>query len=106
MRSYIHARWMRFGAALPSLLPLAAALAGSFAFESVANAQTSTLDQKGAPPPDAKALVTKKEVLDAAKIDKKDDGMTVSISAGGLLTTGNSKSVALTANGAFELRRE
>jgi putative salt-induced outer membrane protein YdiY len=97
---------MRFGAALPSLLPLAGALVASAAFESVANAQVSTLDQKGAPPPDAKALVTKKDVLDAGKIEKKDDGMTVSISAGGLLTTGNSKSVALTANGAFEIRRD
>ncbi|MEO6420898.1 MAG: DUF481 domain-containing protein [Polyangiaceae bacterium] len=58
-----------------------------------------------APPPDAKALVeAPKAPGDAPAIEKKVDATTASLSAGGLLTTGNSRLLAMTANGAFDTR--
>lgn len=60
-----------------------------------------------APPPDAKALVAgPKGPADAPKIEApKTDETNVNVSAGGLITTGNSKTVALTMNGLFDMRR-
>ena len=60
-----------------------------------------------APPPDAEALAAgPKGPADAPTIDKpKNDSTSVTLSAGGLLTSGNSRTVALTLNGAFDLRR-
>ena len=59
----------------------------------------------GAPPPEAKPLVEKpKGPGEAPKIESKTDGTTISLSAGGQGSTGNSRLVAITANGAFESR--
>jgi putative salt-induced outer membrane protein len=58
----------------------------------------------GAPPPDAKALVEAPKGTDEPKAEKKADGTTVSASAGGLLTTGNSRLLAFSGNGVFETR--
>src|SRR5262245_823619 len=59
----------------------------------------------GAPPPEAKALVEKvKGPTEAPKIEGKTDGTTITLSAGGQASTGNSRLVALTANGAFDSR--
>jgi len=60
-----------------------------------------------APPPDAEALAAgPKGPADAPTIDKpKNDSTNVTLSAGGLLTSGNSRTVALTVNGAFDIRR-
>lgn len=66
-----------------------------------ANAQTGT------PPPDLEALAKGPDgPTDAPKIEvPKNDSTSVTLSAGGLLTSGNSRTVALTLNGAFDLRR-
>ena len=58
----------------------------------------------GAPPPEAKAVVEAPKGSEAPKIDKKIDGTSVSLSAGGLLTTGNSRLLALSGNGVYETR--
>ncbi len=61
----------------------------------------------GAPPPDSKALVAAvKAPGDAPSFDKPNDGTNASLSAGGLLTSGNARLLALTVNGAFEMRRD
>lgn len=61
----------------------------------------------GAPPPEAKVEVTgPKGPLDAPKIAKPSTDVTnVTLSAGGLLASGNSRTLALSANGAFDMRR-
>ncbi|MFO0678851.1 MAG: DUF481 domain-containing protein [Polyangiaceae bacterium] len=60
----------------------------------------------GAPPPEAKALVeAPKGPADAPKTEEAKDSTNASVSAGGVLTSGNSRLLALTANGTFELRR-
>ncbi len=59
----------------------------------------------GAPPAEGKALVeAPKAPGDPPAIEKKVDATTASLSAGGLLTTGNSRLLAMTANGAFDTR--
>lgn len=60
-----------------------------------------------APPADAKALVAgPKGPNDAPAIPKPtSDETNVNLSAGGLITTGNSKTLALTLNGQVDLRR-
>src|SRR4051812_11994484 len=59
----------------------------------------------GTPPPDAKALVeAPKAPGEAPKIAKSPDGTNISLSAGGVLATGNSRMLALTLNGAAESR--
>lgn len=59
----------------------------------------------GAPPAEAKALVeAPKKPGDAPKIESKTDGTTITLSSGGQGSTGNSRLMALTANGAFETR--
>jgi putative salt-induced outer membrane protein YdiY len=59
----------------------------------------------GAPPADAKVLVdAPKKGADAPKIEKPLDGTTASVSAGGVLTTGNSRLLALSGNGLYETR--
>lgn len=59
----------------------------------------------GAPPPDAKALVeAPKEGAKEPELEDKVDGTTITLSSGGLLTTGNSRLLAATANGAYETR--
>ena len=60
-----------------------------------------------APPPDAKALVAApKGAKDAPTIAAPtSDETRASLAAGGLITTGNSKTVALTLNGQLDLRR-
>jgi len=74
---------------------------------SVASAQTPPSGATGAPPADSKALVAApKAPGDAPSFDKPTDGTNASLSAGGLLTTGNARLLALTVNGAFEMRRD
>lgn len=60
---------------------------------------------RAAPPPDAKALVeAPKAPGDAPKIERPADGTTIGLSAGGMLTTGNARLLALSGNGAYETR--
>ncbi len=78
----------------------AAALGGLLLCGRAASAQ-----DLGAPPPDAKKEAAGPDkVKDALKIDKKPEGMTASLSAGGLSSTGNSKMVAFTGAGLYESR--
>jgi hypothetical protein len=59
----------------------------------------------GAPPPEAKAAVAApKASADAPKIAAPLDGTNATISAGGMLATGNSRQLATTANVAFDTR--
>ncbi|GAC1351773.1 MAG: hypothetical protein NVS3B20_14970 [Polyangiales bacterium] len=88
------------------IAPLAAILAGIAVLlsSSLASAQTTPL---GTPPPDAKALVeAPKNSADAPKIEKPLDGTTISVSAGGMLTTGNSRLLAVSGNGLYETRAD
>jgi putative salt-induced outer membrane protein len=72
---------------------------------SAAHAQEPAVAPRGAPPPDAKAAVAApKDVPDAPKIEKPVEGTTATLSAGALLTTGNSRLLAATANGSYETR--
>src|SRR5262245_55987554 len=58
---------------------------------------------EGTPPTDAKALVAApKEGAAAPASESKLDGTTVTLSAGGMSATGNSRQLAMTANGVFE----
>ncbi len=88
---------------LPSLLAVGALLLSP----SIARAQAPTPMGAEAPPPDAKALVTGPgKPKDAPTIAKPSlDETNASLSSGGLITTGNSKTVALSFNGLFDLRR-
>ncbi len=76
---------------------------------SSALAQTLTVDgtPQGAPPPDVTALVTAPAKPAAAPdIDTKaNDSESATVSAGGQLSTGNSKLLAGTANAIYALRR-
>lgn len=59
----------------------------------------------GTPPPDAKTLVEgPKKAPEEPKIEKPLDGTTASVSAGGVLTTGNSRLLAVSGNGVYETR--
>jgi hypothetical protein len=59
----------------------------------------------GTPPSDGKALVeAPKAGPDAPKVKDKVDGTTVSASAGGMLTTGNSRLLALSGSAVYEKR--
>ncbi len=81
-------------------------LANAF-FATTLFAQTAPAIGAAAPPPDAKALVAgPKGPGDAPKLEKpSSDTTNMNLSAGGLVTTGNSKTVALTLNGQFDMRR-
>jgi hypothetical protein len=58
---------------------------------------------EGTPPSDPKALVeAPKEVATPPASENKLDGTTVTVSAGGMSATGNSRQLAMTANGIFE----
>jgi putative salt-induced outer membrane protein len=57
-----------------------------------------------APPPDAKAIVEAPKATDAPKIEKPLDGTTASVSAGGVLTSGNSRLLAISGSGLYETR--
>jgi hypothetical protein len=71
---------------------------------STALAQTPA-DPTGAPPAEGKALVAGPgKGTEAPKIEKKLDGTVASVSAGGLLTTGNSKLLAISGTGSYETR--
>jgi hypothetical protein len=64
---------------------------------------TSIARAQGAPPADAKALVEAPKAGAAAPVaEKKLDGTTVTLSAGGMAASGNSRQLAMTANGIFE----
>jgi putative salt-induced outer membrane protein YdiY len=60
----------------------------------------------GKPPADAAALVeTPKALPDAPKMENSTNETTATISAGGQFASGNSKLIAATANGKFDMRR-
>jgi hypothetical protein len=84
------------------------AIAASLALVStVALTQTAHADDPppvGTPPPDAKPLVDAPKATDEPKIEHPNDGTNVTLSSGGQLATGNSRLLALTANGMFEKR--
>jgi putative salt-induced outer membrane protein len=63
---------------------------------------------RGAPPPDTKVLVEapKAPGLAEPKLERPVDGTTASLSAGGLLTSGNSRLLAFSANGSLESRHD
>ena len=62
---------------------------------------------EGTPPADAAALVeAPKANGEAPKVEKETDETTATVSAGGQLASGNSKLVAFTAKGEFEMRRD
>ncbi len=69
-------------------------------------AQAPTPMGAEAPPADGKALVGGVKTKDALTIAApKTDETNANLAAGGLITTGNSKTVALTLNGQLDLRR-
>ena len=58
---------------------------------------------EGTPPEEAKALVeAPKQDESAPEAEKKFEGTTATLSAGGMSATGNSRQLAMTANGVFE----
>src|SRR5258708_3514074 len=59
-------------------------------------------DTMGKPPEEAKAMVDAPKEADAPKTDKPTEGTSVALSAGGQLSTGNSRLLAATANGVAE----
>src|SRR5438067_587913 len=86
-------RWMGIAAAWSACFVAAAA-----------HAQDAPPAPTGAPPPDAKALVDAPKAADAPVIAEKLDGTSVSLSAGGVLTSGNSRLLAMSGSGAYETR--
>ncbi|HEY2409022.1 MAG TPA: DUF481 domain-containing protein [Polyangiaceae bacterium] len=77
-------------------LTAAAALGGALT-PRLAHADT------GAPPPDAEALVAApKDTAAAPEQEKKLDGTTATVSAGGMSATGNSRQLAMTGNGVVD----
>jgi putative salt-induced outer membrane protein len=64
----------------------------------------TTAFAQGAPPPEAKGVVEAPKGPEAPKFESKIDGTTITLSAGGQGSTGNSRMVAMTANGAFDTR--
>jgi putative salt-induced outer membrane protein YdiY len=80
---------------------LAAALPAAFASSASAQSTAPT----GTPPPDATALVAApKDSVTAPTPDKPSSGTNVSLSAGGQLATGDSRLLAMTANGELDSR--
>ncbi len=64
----------------------------------------ATADRAAAP--EAKALVAApKDVKDAPAVNKRTDNTNASVSAGGMLSTGNTQTQALTLNSTMDLRR-
>src|SRR4051812_16348176 len=60
----------------------------------------------GKPPPEAdKAVAGPGKAAEAPKIVAAPEGMTASVSAGGLSSSGNSRLVAFTGSGGFDWRR-
>lgn len=82
-----------------------AALLGASALPSIAFAQTIESNPTGAPPPDAKGLVSGPKAKDAPSFDAPIDTTTATVAAGGMQTGGNARFIAATGNGAFEMRR-
>ena len=83
--------------------PIAAVLPMVLLFAATANAQDPS--PTGAPPAEAKGIVeAPKAPGDAPTMEKPLDGTSVALSAGGLLSTGNSRLLAGTVNGSYETR--
>jgi putative salt-induced outer membrane protein YdiY len=62
-------------------------------------------DDMGTPPPAIDRAVTAPSApAEAPVVEKKPEGLTTSLSAGGQSSTGNSRLLAMTANGAFDSR--
>jgi putative salt-induced outer membrane protein len=90
---------------LRTLAPAAASVA-LVALVTLAARSARADDTYGAPPPEAKALVAApKAAADAPKQDTPLDETNATIAAGGQIATGNSKLVAGTVNGKFDMRR-
>jgi putative salt-induced outer membrane protein len=84
-------------------------LSGCLAFATITLASQASAEAPapptGAPPPEAKPIVeAPKGPAEAPTIERKLDGTTASVSAGGMLTSGNSRNLALSANGNVETR--
>lgn len=87
---------------LPSVLLGSSAV---FFTLSAAAQATTPPPPRGAPPPDTKVLVEAPKVPgEEPKWERPVDGTTASLSAGGLLTSGNSRLLAFSANGSLESR--
>ncbi len=69
-----------------------------------ARAQDAPAAPTGAPPPDPKAIVEAPKAADAPVLAEKLDGTSVALSAGGVLTSGNSRLLAISGSGAYETR--
>lgn len=81
------------------------ALSWAAAARTASAAAPSAAAPTGAPPPEAKAVVeAPKGPTEAQTRDAKLDGTTASVSAGGMLTSGNSRSLALSGSGNVETR--
>jgi putative salt-induced outer membrane protein len=79
----------------------AGAAFGSFFVASLAHAQGTM----GTPPPESdKVAKETAKPRDALKIEGAPEGLTASVSAGGLSSTGNSKLIAFTGSGLFDSR--
>lgn len=88
-------------ATFPSFIFTGLTIKLMFGSISLASAQTTV----ALPPPEAKAeVVAPKGPSDAPKIEKPLDGINATLSAGGLFTSGNSRTIAMTANGSMESR--
>lgn len=88
---------------LPSSLVAAAAV--HFASLSALSSAFGQTSPYGLPPPDAKPLFERYKIpYEAPKIESKTDGTSMTVSAGGQGSTGNSRMIAVTANGAFDMR--
>src|SRR4051812_9622068 len=88
---------------------LSTLLTSTTVFFSVSAAAQATTPPppRGAPPPDAKVLVeAPKAPGEEPKWERPIDGTTASLSAGGLLTTGNSRLLAFSTNGSLESRHD
>ena len=75
-------------------------------FEGNAWAQTRAHSVTGMPPAEADEMVTAPKADEAPNMDRGLNETTLSVSAGGLLTSGNSRLLALSWHGAYEVRRE
>ncbi|MDP9152047.1 MAG: DUF481 domain-containing protein [Myxococcota bacterium] len=72
---------------------------------SPAKADEPSLEPRGAPPPDPTILVVvPKFAEDAPKVERPMEGTAGSLASGGQLATGNSRLLALTANGSMDAR--
>ena len=81
-------------------LALSSALALGYSF----TARSSLAQELGTPPPEAAKTVAASKERDVLKIEKAPEGVTGSVSAGGLTSSGNSSMLAFTGAGQVDVR--